>query len=276
MLPPSSVLYTGCVGSDKYAKLLTDANDAAGLATLYRVDEKVPTGKCGVLITGHDRTMCTDLGAANHFKPDHLEKHLDVIENAQNVFVEGYHLTVSPPSIQMLGKHCAQHNKEFAFSLSAPFIAQFFSEPLNEVLPYVDILFGESAEYLAFAGTRSSDNLPTQAGLANEVQIAKFVANLPKVNTQRKRLVIVTRGSNDSIVVVQGDEGHEMYPVQKVDESKIVDTTGAGDAFAGGFLAGKVQGKSVKESMAMGQWLAALSIQESGGAYPYPKHVYEA
>lgn len=49
-----------------------------------------------------------------------------------------------------------------------------------------------------------------------------------------------------------------------IDPSKINDTNGAGDAFAGGFLAGVVEGKSLETSVDMGQWLARLSIQELG------------
>jgi adenosine kinase len=46
------------------------------------------------------------------------------------------------------------------------------------------------------------------------------------------------------------------------------------DAFAGGFVAGVVQGKDIKTSVDMGQWLAMLSIQELGPSYPFPKQTY--
>lgn len=51
-------------------------------------------------------------------------------------------MTVSPESILKVAKHASDHNKIFCMNLSAPFISQFFKEPLMEVMPYVDILFG--------------------------------------------------------------------------------------------------------------------------------------
>jgi adenosine kinase len=62
--------------------------------------------------------------------------------------------------------------------------------------------------------------------------------------------------------------------VHAISADKINDTNGAGDAFAGGFVAGIVQGKSLETSIDMGQWLAKLSIQELGPSYPQPKQTY--
>jgi|TARA_R110002003_G_scaffold1489_3_gene23093 adenosine kinase len=64
--------------------------------------------------------------------------------------------------------------------------------------------------------------------------------------------------------------------VHAISEDKINDTNGAGDAFAGGFVAGIVQGKSLETAIDMGQWLAKLSIQELGPSYPQPKQTYTA
>lgn len=55
---------------------------------------------------------------------------------------QGFFLTVSPESILKVAKHASDNNKIFCMNLSAPFISQFFKEPLMEVMPYVDILFG--------------------------------------------------------------------------------------------------------------------------------------
>jgi adenosine kinase len=62
--------------------------------------------------------------------------------------------------------------------------------------------------------------------------------------------------------------------VHAISADKINDTNGAGDAFAGGFVAGIVQGKSLETAIDMGQWLAKLSIQELGPSYPQPKQTY--
>jgi len=66
----------------------------------------------------------------------------------------------------------------------------------------------------------------------------------------------------------------QSFPVRGVDSERIVDTNGAGDAFAGGFLGGVVQGNPIETCVDMGQWLASLSIQELGPAYPTEKKLY--
>lgn len=59
-------------------------------------------------------------------------------------------------------------------------------------------------------------------------------------------------------------------------EIRRIVLTCCSDAFAGGFVAGIVQGKDLKSCVDMGQWLAKLSIQELGPSYPYPKQIYTA
>ncbi|TNN82417.1 Adenosine kinase [Liparis tanakae] len=63
-------------------------------------------------------------------------------ENTDTTKGKGFFLTVSPESIMKVAKHASDHNKIFCMNLSAPFISQFFKEPLMKVMPYVDILFG--------------------------------------------------------------------------------------------------------------------------------------
>ena len=65
LLPDNSVLYIGCVGKDSYGDILKKTCEEAGVHTEYRVDETQPTGKCGAVITGHNRSLCTHLAAAN-------------------------------------------------------------------------------------------------------------------------------------------------------------------------------------------------------------------
>ncbi|ROT38502.1 adenosine kinase [Sodiomyces alkalinus F11] len=271
LLPPNSVVYLGGVGDDKYASILHDAVKAAGLRVEYRVDPATPTGRCGVVITGHNRSMVTELGAANTYALDHLEKPeiWALAENAEAFYIGGYHFTVCPPAIMKLAHEAAAKNKLFALSLSAPFIPQFFKEPLDASAPYWDVVIGNEAEAAAYAESHglAGADLPT---------IAKHLANLPKENTQRKRVAIVTQGTDPTLVAVQGEDAVKEYPVKPIETEKINDTNGAGDAFAGGFLAGLVEGKPLHECIDMGQWLAKLSIQELGPSYPFPKQAYQS
>jgi adenosine kinase len=99
ILPPNSVVYLGGAGDDKYAAILHDAVKAAGLRVEYRVDPKEKTGRCGAIITGHNRSLCTDLGAANHYDLDHLKKPeiWKLVENAEVYYVGGFHFTGTSP-----------------------------------------------------------------------------------------------------------------------------------------------------------------------------------
>ena len=87
---------------------------------------------------------------------------------------------------------------------------------------------------------------------------------MPKENKQRKRVAIITQGTDPTIVAVQDEGEPKSFPVHKINKDEIVDTTGAGDAFAGGFFAGVVQGDNIETCVDKGQWLAALSLRELG------------
>lgn len=259
MLPPNSVVFLGGVGDDKYAAILHDAVKKAGLRVEYRVDPKEPTGRCAVVITGHNRSMCTDLAAANHYDVEHLKSPevWKLVENAEAYYVGGYHLTVCPPAIQELCKQAAAGNKPFILSLSAPFICQFFKDPLDASAPYWDYVIGNETEAAAYAESHDWK-------LTDVKEIAKKLANLPKENKQRKRVAIITQGTEPTVVAVQGEENIQEFPILELAKEEINDTNGAGDAFAGGLCAGIIEGKTLEESIDMGQWLARLSIKELG------------
>lgn len=226
MLPPSSVVFIGCVGADKYADTLREACDKAGLRAEYRIDEKQPTGRCGVVITGHNRSLCTHLAAANEYKIEHLKSPeiWKLVEQAKIYFVGGYHLTVCVPAVMALAEEAAAKDKIFILSLSAPFICQFFKDPLDQTSPYWDYVVGNETEALAFA---EAHGLQTK----DMAEIAKHMANLPKKNLKRKRVAIITQGTEPSIVAVQGEDKVRTFPVREIAKEEICDTTGAGYAF---------------------------------------------
>ncbi|KAH8158398.1 hypothetical protein CIB48_g9842 [Xylaria polymorpha] len=269
---PTASCTSAAVGDDKYAAILRDAVKQVGLRVEYRVDPKTPTGRCGVVITGHNRSLCTELGAANLYDIDHLKRPeiWKLAENADFYYVGGFHFTVCPPAIMALAEEAAAKNKAFIVNLSAPFIPQFFKDVLDASSPYWDYIVCNETEAASYA---SSHGL---ADIAEDIPaIAEALANLPKKNTQRPRVAVVTQGTNPTLVAVQGQDGVKQYPVHVISADKINDTNGAGDAFAGGFVAGLVQGKDIDTAVDMGQWLAALSIQELGPSYPFPKQTYQ-
>lgn len=164
---------------------------------------------------------------------------------------------VCPAAIMELAKQAAAKNKTFVLSLSAPFIPQFFKDPVDETAPYWDYIIGNETEAAAYAESHSLDSKEPK-------DVVKHLANLPKVNGQRKRVAIVTQGTEPTLVAIQGEDKIQEFPVHAIKEDQINDCNGAGDAFAGGLLAGIMQGKDLATSIDMGQWLARLSIQELG------------
>ncbi|ODV77357.1 adenosine kinase [Suhomyces tanzawaensis NRRL Y-17324] len=275
ILPADSVVYFGSVGKDVYSEKLLAANKQYGLRTEYQVQESVATGKCAALISGHHRSLVTDLAAANLFQASHLQKpeNWALVENASNFYIEGYHLTVSVEAIQLLGKHAAENNKTYSLNISAPFIAQFFKDQLDSVLPYVDYVIANESEAAAYA---ESHGLAVDS--KDVVAIAKEIAKLPKINNKRSRTVVFTQGVDPTVTVTYDAASDSFdvkeYKVRELSSDKITDTNGAGDAFAAGFIASLVQGKSVSEAVDVGQWAASLSIQVVGPSFPFPKQTY--
>ena len=109
--------------------------------------------------------------------------------------------------------------------------------------------------------------------------IAKALSELPKKNAQRARVVVITQGSDPTILAVSGELRE--FPVKKPLE--IVDTNGAGDSFVGGrketssksplislpgFLAYLALGKSNEEAIQAGAYCAFECIQQSGCTFP--------
>lgn len=93
-------------------------------------------------------------------------------------------------------------------------------------------------------------------------EIAQSIAAMPKLNNARRRVVVITQGS-DPVVLVEGDTV-SLVPVTKLPKEQIVDTNGAGDAFTGGFLSQMVLGKPYEECAKCGIYAASHIIQHSG------------
>jgi len=279
VLPEKSVVYTGCVGDDELADQLRTANAKEGVESAYQVAKGQRTGACAVVITGHHRSLCTTLQAAESFSPSHLSSPeiAPLIQEAKYFYVGGFFLTHGVESALELAKHASNAGKVFTLNLSAPFIAQFFKAQLQQVLPYVDILFGNESEAAAYA---EANGLPT----TSVPDIAKALAALPKSNASRPRLVVITQGADSTIVassepgdsktlpnLTPEDPNPKVYPVQKLASEKIIDTNGAGDMFAGGFLGAYIAGKSLNESVEAGHALGAMCVQQVGPTLPFPK-----
>jgi len=267
---PESVAYFGCVGKDQTFDTLKKVASQAGVKVLYQNCDK-PTGRCAVLITGHNRSLVTKLDAANHFTTEHLEKseNWEVVEKAKIYYSAGFFITVSVPSMLKVAQHASEFaDKKFCLNLSAPFICQFFKDPLNQVLEYADIVVGNETEAEAYA-----ENNFEKGSYTDRKDIAKKIAALPYKGKGKSRVVVITQGCDPCILVENGEVSE--HPVTKLSSDQIVDTNGAGDAFVGGFLAQLAKGKSTKEAIQCGLWAATEIIQVSGCTCD-PKKKYSA
>eukprot|EP00450_Noctiluca_scintillans_P004816 CAMPEP_0194502548 /NCGR_PEP_ID=MMETSP0253-20130528/26108_1 /TAXON_ID=2966 /ORGANISM="Noctiluca scintillans" /LENGTH=474 /DNA_ID=CAMNT_0039344711 /DNA_START=40 /DNA_END=1464 /DNA_ORIENTATION=- len=266
MLQKKAASYMGCVGKDEYADKMQAACEKDSVACVYMVDENTPTGTCACCIVDTERSLCTDLKAANNYKVDHLKEHIAVLEKAKVVYSAGFFITVSPESIELASSHCNEKGKTYCMNLSAPFIMEVppFKEVLMKTMPNIDVLFGNETEAATFATTEGWEEKDIPS-------IAKKLAALPK--NGKPRTVVITQGCDPTIVCVGGEV--KEYPVIRLPKNKLVDTNGAGDAYVGGFLSGLVQDKNMAYCCAAGAYAASVIVQRSGCTFPpKPKFSY--
>jgi len=258
MKDAKSAAYFGCIGEDKDGEILEKVASESGVAVAYQKSKEHPTGRCAVLVTGHDRSLVTKLDAANHFTPAHLDvtENWEIVEKAKIFYSAGFFITVSPDSMLKVAKHASESEaKKFCVNLSAPFICEFFKDPLAGVLEYADVVIGNETEAETFAKVNGIEG--------SRAEVAKAIAALPyKGNAAKSRTVIITQGA-DPVIVVEKGEVTEV-PVIKLDKDKIVDTNGAGDAFVGGLLAQMAKGADTRKAIECGLWAAAQILQVSG------------
>lgn len=259
ILPPKSVVFTGCVGDDDLAEQLRAANTKEGLDDVYLVKKGEKTGACAVIITGHERSLVTDLQSAEKFEQSHLSspKVAPLIDAAQFFYFEGYFLTHGTESVLEISKKASGAGKTVVLNLSAPFIPQFFKVQLEQVLPYTDILIGNKDEAETWA---TAQGFPA-TDLAG---IAQRIAQLPKSNSSKDRIVIFTQGAGETIVATSKEVSrHAVPPLQH----EIVDSNAAGDAFAGGVLAALVLKKPLSEAIQVGHRMAAICLRHDGAQF---------
>jgi len=248
--------YVGCIGNDEYGRILESSAIADGVNVQYLKDAETPTGTCAALIVDHDRSLVAYLGAANKYQKDHFHSQpiQQYLNQAKFLYAAGFFLTVSPDTLVEIGKHANEHNKLFMFNLAAPFLIDFFTDPLNAVLPYADIVIGNEHEG-ASIGKKLFDTEDLK-------EVATKIGQLSKINTKRDRIVIITHGEKPVIVYKDGKVTE--YDIVPLGENEIVDSNGAGDCFAGGFLAALTLGRDIEQCVKAGNYCAS-EILKTGG-----------
>jgi len=144
-----------------------------------------------------------------------------------------------------------------------------YKDDIMALIEYADVFFSNAAEAKYFASLMGYETEDEDFG-----KLCKFFAGYPKKkNMNKKRVVIVTCGPNPAYVAEFDFTKNEItffgsYTPVYVNEEDIVDTNGAGDAFAGGFLGRFVKNNNLEECMAAGHWAASIIIQERGCKIP--------
>ncbi|CAE7781442.1 ADK [Symbiodinium sp. CCMP2592] len=258
---PGKTAYMGCIGEDDFGKKLIDACKKDGVDCKYMIDKTTPTGACAVTIMNKERSLTTNLHAANNYKASHLQANMDTLKNAKIVYSAGFFITVSPESIEIASQETLKTGAVYCLNLSAPFIVQVppFRAVLEKTLPCCDYLFGNETEARAYAEAVGWDTEDVEF-------IATRLSLVPMAGSKPYRKVVITQGADPTIVAIRGQV--TKYPVIALPKEKLVDTNGAGDAFVGGFLAALAKGKDIEACCKAGSYSASVVIQHSGCTYP--------
>ncbi len=236
--------YIGKVRDDQFGAVFRHDMRALGCAfdTAAAADGPA-TGRCLVLVTPDaQRTMCTFLGAACLLTPDDLDK--DVIRNGRVTYMEGYLFDQPPAQAAFIEAAETAHaaGREVSITLSDGFCVDRHRHAFRDLVEHhVDVLFANEVE------------------ICSLYQVDGFDDALQQVRGHCK-VACLTR-SEKGAVLVSGDEVHviDAAPV-----SKVLDTTGAGDQYAAGFLYGYTRGKDLQTCGKIGALTAAEVIQHYG------------
>ena len=208
-------------------------------------DEKLDdgeTGKCLVMITPDtERTMSTFLGISSNLSLSELN--LDQLENSHYLFLEGY--LVSSPSglgaMKEAKKQAKVAGAQIALTFSDPSMVKYFGEQMNEVVgDGVDLLFCNELEAKIYTETND---------------LSQAIKNLKKIT----KSYVITLGSKGAEIW----DGKNTYYIDAV-KTKAVDSTGAGDIYAGTFLYGINYGLSFEVAGNLASLAASKVVSQYG------------
>jgi sugar/nucleoside kinase (ribokinase family) len=204
----------------------------------------MPTGQCLIFVTPDgQRTMNTYLGAAQFLGAEALDA--EMIARSQILYLEGYLWNADESRAAMSAAIAIAKSagRKVAFTLSDTFVVMGHGDSFRTMIANgdIDILFANAAEILTLAQT---DDLDTA--------IARIAPQIP--------LLIVTHGEHGALAMHEGEQF--TVPAEPIDH--VVDTTGAGDLFAAGFLSGLTNGKDLGTCLTIGAVCAREIIAQVG------------
>ena len=231
--------YIGRIKNDTLGKIF--AHDLQNTGVFFNpkyADDGLPTAASYILVTPDaERSMLTHLGACTELDESYIDEAL--VKSAKVTYIEGY-LYYQEKAKAAIRKALAAAN-ESSFTLSDPFCVENNREEFKALVGDIDILFCNEPEALSLYQTKD---------------IKDAVANFAKLGN----ITVITRGAKGALVV----NGDFVGEVEGERVSNVLDTTGAGDLFAAGFLYGYTQGMSLPECARIGNQSAAQIIQQLG------------
>lgn len=235
--------FLGKVADDQLGRVFRDDMKAMGVYFPTSPDAgSGPTARCLILVTPDgQRTMHTHLGIAGAFTAADLDE--AAIASSAILYLEGYLFDAGPAqaAFRRAAGIARQAGRKVALSLSDAFCVDRHREGfLGLIRETVDILFANEAEICSLFEQNDFDAAASMA--------AKMIP-----------LAVLTRSEAGSVII----EGSSVTPIAVV-PTNVVDTTGAGDAYAAGFLTAYAQGKPLTECGALGSRAAALAIAQIG------------
>lgn len=241
----ASCAFIGQVADDQLGEVFAHDIRAGGIAfdTAARAGDP-PTARCLIFVTPDgQRTMNTFLGASQFLPAAALDE--AAIADAAILYLEGYLWDPEEPRRAMRKAINAARGagRKVAFTLSDGFVIARHGDDFRALIADgdIDILFANEHELAALTGLDDFD-----AGLAS------LAPQVP--------VVVVTRSEKGAVAVANGQRAD--VAAQPV--AHVLDTTGAGDLFAAGFLFGHVRGRSLAESLKLGAICAAEVISHYG------------
>ena len=204
----------------------------------------ISTGCCTIFVEEDGtRTMCTFLGAGTLIGPEDIKE--DDIKNHKIAYLEGYlwDNENAKKAMKKMVDICKADNQQIAFTLSDLFCVDRHRDSFSELINNdVDILFGNEEEICAMANTKN---------LQDGIEYAKSL-NIT---------CAITLAERGSIIISNND----IINVESIKVDKVIDTTGAGDLYASGFLYGYSRNKSMAECGNYASIAAAEIISHYGG-----------
>ena len=240
--------FIGQVADDQLGQIFT--HDIRTLGVTYATATAsggAPTARCLVLVTPDaQRTMNTFLGASQHLPATALDA--DLIRSAGILYLEGYLWDPDEPRAAMRDAIAIarEAGRKIAFTLSDGFVIDRHRDDFMALIDQglIDILFSNEAEIQALTRIDGFDEA--------------VAAIAPKVP-----LLVSTRSEQGAVAVAGGVR----HAVDAAPVAQVIDTTGAGDLFAAGFLAAHVEGKPIEHCLRLGA-LAAAEVISHYGARP--------